>query len=109
MFGTSALNFATQGWLTDKTKGDVYGAGNSWTLSAQEIISSLMGDDSHMSSSWQSKGISGTIKHNLKANGGMMVASLITIPIAFKYGRKVLSKPLIRPANRLLAPAGVKI
>ena len=33
-----------------------------------------------------------------------MVAQLI-IPIAFKYGRKLLGKSLITPANRLLKPA----
>ena len=49
------------------------------------------------------------IKHNLKSNGGSMVAQLIGIPIAFKYGRKLLGKSLITPANRLLKPAGVRL
>jgi len=110
MFGTTALNFATEGWLTAKTSGSAYGSGNSWTLSAREIIQSMMGDDSHMSAQWQGMGgVPEAIKKNLKDGGGMMIASLIGIPIAFKYGRKILGKSLIRPTNRLLAPAGVKI
>ena len=68
-----------------------------------------MGDPSHMATAWQDKGVSGAIRHNLKEGAGMMVAQLIAIPIIFKYGRKILGKSLIRPANRLLAPAGVRI
>jgi len=110
MFGTTAINFATEGWLKDKTSGSEYGAGNSWTLSAQEIVQSLMGDNSHMSQQWQGMGgVPEAIKHNLKDGAGVMIASLIGIPIVFKYGRKILGKSLIRPTNRLLAPAGVKI
>jgi hypothetical protein len=110
LFGTSAVNFATQGWLTEATPAAQYGSGNSWSLSAVELLKSLTGDDSHMSNQWQGMGgTTAAIKHNLKQNGGMMIASLIGIPIVFKYGRKILGKSLIRPANRLLAPAGVKI
>ena len=110
MFGTTAYNFATEGWLTEKSPATSYGAGNSWTLSAQELLQSLAGNDSHMSTQWQGMGgVPAAIKQNLKDNGMMMAVSLIGIPIAFKYGRKVLAKPIIRPANRLLATAGVKI
>lgn len=109
-FGTSAINFATEGWLRDRTSGADFGAGNSWTLSASELIQSALGDSSHMSSQWQGMGgVSASVKHNLKRNGAMMAFSLIAIPVAFKYGRKILGKSLIRPANRLLAPAGVKL
>ena len=109
-FGTTAFNFATEGWLTEKSPATGYGSGNSWSLSAVELLKSLTGDDSHMSSQWQGMGgVRAAIKKNLKDNGGMMVASLVTIPIMFKYGRKILGKSLIRPANRLLAPAGVRI
>ena len=109
-FGTSAVKFATEGWLTEKSSGAVYGSGNSWSLNMVELIQSLAGDNSHMASNWQQMGgVTASIKKNLKDNGGMMVASLIGIPIAFKYGRKILGKTLINPTNRLLAPAGVKL
>lgn len=109
-FGTSAINFATEGWLRERTAGAQYGAGNSWTLSASELIQSALGDPSHMSSQWRGMGgVSSAIKHNLKKNGAMMAFSLLAIPVGFKYGRKILGRSLIRPANKLLAPAGVRL
>ena len=63
-----------------------------------------------MSTEWQSMGgLPAAVKRNLRVNGGMMVAQLIGIPLAFKYGQKLLGKSIIRPANRLLAPAGVRV
>ncbi len=109
-FGTSAINFATEGWLRERTAGADFGAGNSWTLSASELIQSALGDPSHMSSQWRGMGgVSSAIKHNLKKNGAMMAFSLLAIPVGFKYGRKILGRSLIRPANKLLAPAGVRL
>ncbi len=35
-------------------------------------------------------------------NGVKMAAQIILIPAAFKVGKKVLAKPVIRPANRML-------
>ena len=110
VFGTTAFNFATEGWLREKSPATQYGSGNSWSLNAQELLQSIAGNDSHMSSQWQGMGgISAAVKKNLTDNGMMMAVSLIGIPIAFKYGRKLLAKPIIRPANRMLATAGVKI
>ena len=104
------MKFATEGWLTEKSPAAEYGSGNSWSLNMVEVLKSLTGDNSHMSSQWQGMGgVPEAIKKNLKDNGIMMVGSLITIPIFFKYGRKLLGKNLIRPANRLLAPAGVRL
>ena len=86
---------------------------NSWELSAQELIGALFGGNAGIDSKWGSgmydPTIMGVIQRNLKTNGGMMLAQIVGIPIAFKYGRKLLAKPLIRPANKLLAPAGVRI
>ena len=82
---------------------------NSWEITATELFSGLFGGTMGMSSDWQQRGLMKAIQRNLKSNGGMMVAQLIGIPIAFKYGRKLLGKSLITPANRLLKPAGVRL
>ena len=37
----------------------------------------------------------------------MMLASIIGIPIAFKVGTKLLRKPILTPANRMLKAAGM--
>jgi len=89
--------------------GDVKEYDNSWELTASELFSGLFGGKMGMSTEWQQRGLMEAIQHNLKANGGMMVAQLIAIPIAFKYGRKLLGKSLITPANRILKPAGVRL
>jgi len=83
---------------------------NSWEMTASELFSLLFGATGGMSSTVQRDGgLSWVLKRNLQANGGMMIAQLIGIPIAFKYGRKLLGKNLITPANRLLKPAGVRL
>jgi len=48
------------------------------------------------------------IKANLKNNGAQMAFNVIALPLAFKYGKKVLSKPLINPTNRLIRSLGIK-
>ena len=85
---------------------------NSWEISAQELLGALFGGNAGISSNYKygtDVGMAAVLKRNLRVNGGMMLAQVIGIPIAFKYGRKLLGKTLIRPANRLLAPAGVKL
>jgi len=83
---------------------------NSWEMTATELFSLIFGGTGGMSSTVQRDGgLSWVLKRNLQANGGMMVAQLIGIPLAFKYGQKLLNKSIIRPANRLLAPAGVRV
>ena len=109
LFGTTLYNFATEGWLRDKTAATQMGADNSWTLSASELISSVMGDNSHMSSSYQaSGGLSAAIQKNLKDNGGRAVATLIFVPMIFKGVKKLASRP-IRMVNSMLPGGTVKL
>jgi len=82
------------------------GMNNSWEITLSEIGNKLFGGSDGITNN---STMSEQIRHNLRRNGGKMVTSLIVIPLAFKYGQKLLGKNLIRPANRLLAPAGVKL
>ena len=97
-FDTDLKAFAGFG---EKTEYD-----NSWELTASELFSMMFGSRGGMASNYT---LSQAVQKNLKENGGMMVTQLIAIPLAFKYGRKLLGKSLIRPANKLLAPAGVRL
>lgn len=106
--GTNLIPFLTEGWLTDKTSGSSYGAGNSWTFSASELIGGMVGGNFGMSSEWQQYGIMQAFEKNLKANGAQMLATVVLTPIAFKFGKKLLNKPIILPANRMLKSAGIK-
>jgi hypothetical protein len=48
------------------------------------------------------------IKANLKANGPQMAFNVIALPLAFKYGKRVLARPLINPTNRVIRSLGIK-
>ena len=82
------------------------GVNNSYEITLAEIGSMLFGSG-HGSSN--NVPFNEQVVANLRAHGGKMVASVVLIPIAFKYGRKLLGKSLITPANRLLKPAGVRL
>ena len=82
------------------------GQNNSFEITLPEIGSMLFGAG-HGSSN--NVPFNEQVMANLRAHGGKMVASVVLIPIAFKYGRKLLGKSLITPANRLLKPAGVRL
>ena len=104
LFDTNLKEFAGFG---DKTSTD-----NSWEISASELIGGLFGGNSGIASNWgggsYSPTLSGVMKRNIRTNGAMALAQIIGIPIAFRYGRKLMKKP-IASANRLLKPAGVRI
>ncbi len=109
LFGTTLYNFATEGWLRAKTPGAQMGAGNSWAWSASELIQSAMGNDTHMSTSFRNQGgVSAAIKHNLKANGGRAVATLIFVPMVFRGVKKLARKP-ITMVNQMLPGGTVKL
>ena len=52
--------------------------------------------------------INNAFMSNLKANAVPLIASVILIPVAFNVGSKLLRKPVILPANRLLKSVGLK-
>lgn len=110
LFGTGVMQFATEGWLTAKTPGNVGGAGNSWTLSAAEIFSGLtgggLGQSGKQGYSNDMAGLTKAIKRNLELNGGQALATMVFVPVAFRVGKKLTSKPRA-DANRLLKMTGL--
>ena len=60
------------------------------------------------SANWQSKGgLPALMKYNARKNVGMIAMAVIATPIMFKVGTKLLRKPILTPANRLLKSAGL--
>ena len=110
LFGTGAFQFATQGWLTPKTPGSAGGAGNSWTLSASEILSGLTGGGFGQSGQGgytnDMAGLTKAIKRNLQLHGGKSLAAMVFVPVAFKVGKDLTRKPRA-DANRLLKMTGL--
>ena len=48
------------------------------------------------------------VKANLKENAFSMALQVIAIPLAFKFGKKMLAKPVLNPTNKLLRSVGIK-
>ena len=106
------LNAVTKGFFDTDLKtfagfGSYSEYDNSWELTASELFGGIFG--SNMGMDTKNYNLQKVLARNLKANGGMMIAQLIGIPIAFKFGRKILGKQLITPVNRMLKPAGVRV
>jgi len=81
---------------------------NSNEITAKEILDAAMGGSGGASQGWQAKGgLPALMKYNLKKNAGMIAAAVIVTPIMFKVGSKLLRKPILTPANRLLKSAGI--
>jgi len=110
MFGTTVAKFATEGWLTPKTPGSVSGAGNSWTISASELISGLAGmgygQSGQAGYTNDMAGLQLAIRKNLKNHGAKALATMIFVPVAFKVGKQLTSKPR-RDLNKLLKMGGL--
>ncbi len=107
LFGMNAVAFATEGWLLPQTSA----SNNSWELSAAEIVRGVIpgGQGFGFGDAYMAGGgnVMSAIKKNLKDNGAQAIGTMIVAPIAFKMARKVLQRPLITPANRLLKTAGL--
>lgn len=54
-----------------------------------------------------SDNLASVLKTNFNANWFMMTASVIGIPVVFNIAKKMLRKPVINPANRILKQIGM--
>jgi len=104
MFNTNLLTFV--GLRNDF--GGQYSAGNnSNEITARELFDLAMGGAGGITGTYWSGGLPQVLKGNLRANAPMMIASIVGIPLAFKIGTKLLRKPILTPANRMLKAAGL--
>ena len=107
LFGMNAVAFATEGWLTPQTSA----SNNSWELSAAEIVKGLIpgGEGYGFGQAYLGQGgtVMSAIRKNISDNGAQAVGTMILAPIAFRVARKVLQRPLITPANKLLKSSGL--
>jgi len=83
------------------------GDNNSWEITLPELGNMLMGGNAGVAGSYVG-GFPAAIRRNIKVNGLSALGQMITIPLAFKIGRKVLAKPLINPINRAARSVGIK-
>lgn len=103
IFGTTLPTFITGRSMGGTGFGE-NGNNNSWELTIPELFNGLMGGNAGMASGYT---IQKAIRHNLKSNGPSAIGQMVLIPLAFRFGRKLLAKPLINPTNRMLKSAGL--
>jgi len=105
MFGTDLAAFALQGWALPKTAGAMGGAGNSWTLSASELVMGMFGQGFGQSGTapWSNDagGLATAIRKNLQTNGPRSLGTIIAVPIAFNVAKKLTAAPR-RDINKFL-------
>ena len=90
------------------------GGGSSFNITARELVNYAMGGSGGIyGPSAVKAGIDATpqavMMRNIKANWPMMVGTAILVPVAFNAAKKVLRKPLILPANRMLKSVGMDV
>jgi len=80
-------------------------------ITGKELLSGLTGGSAGTSGVMKGLGgtsmrfgdtLAGQLKTNIKDNGLNMMLQVVGIPLAFKYGKKILAKPVINPVNRLI-------
>lgn len=112
LFGTTLPKFALEGWILPATPGTQGGSGNSWSLSAAELVKGLIpgGANFGQASSYPGAntlgGVATAMKANITANGARSLGTIVAVPIAFRVGKRLLRKP-INASNRFLKFAGL--
>ena len=86
--------------------------GHSTALTARELLNFAMGGTGGIyAPTTDGLGIDNTpsavMLHNIKKNWPMMVGTAILVPVGFNIATKLLRKPVILPANRMLRSAGL--
>lgn len=88
------------------TSGNVKQWDNSWEVTAPELFNLALGGSGGMDT--KNYDLIKVVKRNMQANGLQAVATAVLAPMAFRFAKQVLSKPVINPANRMLRRVGIK-
>ena len=88
------------------------GGGSSFNITARELVNYAMGGSGGIyGPSAVRAGIDATPQavmiRNIKANWPMMLGTAVLVPVAFNVATKLLRKPVILPANRMLKSVGL--
>lgn len=107
-FGLDIVNFIGGGWAFPLKGGGTLGrpgSGNSWGVTAQELIEGTLGVGRGygMSGNWD---LQKAIQNNLKFNGMRAIGTAILVPAAFKVGKELTKAPR-RDMNKLLKMTGL--
>lgn len=84
------------------------GADGSWRLTLPELLG-ISGSQGFGGTYGAGKDFTSVLKDNISNNGAKMVATVILAPMVANVAMKVLRKPVIMPANRLLKTTGLDV
>ena len=102
VFGSDIVTFLTKGY----GKGGHIGT-TTTAITLPDLFERLIPGGSNGMVNTRYSNIPDSIKANLQRDGLTMLAQVVLIPVAFKMAKKVLAKPVIRPANRMLKMSGL--
>jgi len=103
MFNTNLVQF-----MTGNTGSAAYGSDGSSVLSLPELLG--IGDRVDFGGNYGTgRSLQTELVRNFKANWGMMAIGVIGIPIAANVAMKLIRKPIILPANRMLKNVGLDV
>ena len=91
------------------------GGGSSFNITARELVDYFVmgGSGGIFGPSAVNAGIDATpqavMMRNIKANWPTMLGTAIFVPVAFNVATKLLRKPVILPANRMLKSVGLDV
>lgn len=104
VFGTDIVTFLTKGYGAKSNVQTPY----TTSITLPDLFERLIPGGSSGMVNTRFANIPDSIKANLQRDGLTMAAQIILIPAAFKMAKKVLAKPVIRPANRMLKMSGLE-
>ena len=104
MFNTNLVEFATGN--TNAPNGGAYGADGASIISLPELlgIGGVKFGGNYGSSSLMKE-----LEKNFRANWGSIAVGVIGIPILANVAMKLIRKPIILPANRMLKNVGLDV
>ena len=105
--GAFGVPLATFVGLSDNFAGGYSSGNNSDEITLRELLDLAMGGSGGINAKSFPDGLTGVLRSNLQKNATAMLTAAIAIPIGFKVGTKLLRKPVINPANRLIKMAGL--
>ena len=87
VFGTDLMTFINP-TPANKAQWD-----NSWEVTGRELLDIALGGGGGINAKSFPDGLGGVIKHNLRVHAADSIFKMVSIPIAFKLGKKITSRP----------------
>jgi hypothetical protein len=87
VFGTDLMTFINP-TTANRAQWD-----NSWEVTGKELLDIALGGGGGINPKSYPDGLQGVIKHNLRVHAADSIFKMVTIPIAFRLGKKLTTKP----------------